>query len=117
MTLYELAAELFTELLSRGLVQISFDPYDEDCEVPDHLRDGEGLKIFDYGYDLPMPTLDVKVDEEGISATLSFNRKPTYTFVPWSAVQGFASESGSLALRQRPERPFAKGPPPLKVVK
>ena len=42
--------------------------------------------MFEYGLDLPVPIPDLKITDEGISATLSFSREPHPTFVPWEAV-------------------------------
>lgn len=53
--------------------------------IPKHLREHDTL-VFDYGRNLPVSIPDLAVDEDGISATLTFDRKPFKTFVPWSAV-------------------------------
>ena len=45
-----------------------------------------------YGYNMPMPIADLTIDDEGIKATLSFQRSPHSTLIPWSAV--FAMHDG-----------------------
>lgn len=68
--------------------------------------------IFEYGLDLPVPIPDLKITEEGISATLSFSREPHPTFVPWDAVvkigrkfvEGSSEQPGQAApVRERPK--------------
>jgi hypothetical protein len=59
--------------------------------VPDHLRTpewlaGEAVIRLDYGLDMPIPIDDLSVTCEGVSATLSFDRSPHHTHVPWEAV-------------------------------
>lgn len=43
--------------------------------------------IVEYGLSLPVPIPELHVDEAGIRATLSFNRTPHATFIPWAAVR------------------------------
>jgi|WetSurMetagenome_2_1015567.scaffolds.fasta_scaffold293424_2 hypothetical protein len=50
------------------------------------LPTGE-LCVIVYGLNQPNPIPDLVVLDTGISATLSFLRTPTPTFVPWAAVQ------------------------------
>lgn len=38
-----------------------------------------------------VPISDLKIDTSGISATLSFNRTPHKTFIPWTAVLGLTA--------------------------
>jgi len=56
---------------------------------------GEGQVRLDYSYGFSPPIPDFKIDELGISATLSFNRQPQHTFVPWSAVFLIADYDGN----------------------
>lgn len=50
----------------------------------EHLR-SDGV-LLEYGDNMPTPIPDLEVTDEGISATLSFERQPRKTFVPWSSV-------------------------------
>lgn len=57
--------------------------------VPDSVLPAEGeAGVLTYGLDMPVPVPDLRVDYQGISATLSFSRTPCLTFVPWGAVVG-----------------------------
>lgn len=83
----------FENALVHGLVRITFDPSHKDVTVPAHLR-GLPHVTLEYGYGLVIPIPDLIVTEHGVSATLSFNRAPQYTFVPWGAVFVVTDESG-----------------------
>lgn len=83
----------FNDAIEHGLVRITFDPSHKDATVPEHLR-AQTHVVFQYGYGLVVPIPDLLVTEHGVSATLSFNRRPAYTFVPWSAVFALTDESG-----------------------
>lgn len=51
------------------------------------LKEGnERSVIFEYGLDMPISIPDLKVTDKGIEATLSIQRTPYLTFVPWEAV-------------------------------
>ena len=80
-------------------VTVLFDPSHEDATVPAHLRDKPDV-AFVYGYDLIITIPDLLVTEHGISATLSFGRRPQYTFVPWDAVFGMVRQN-ALGQQQR----------------
>ena len=51
-----------------------------------------------YGFTPPIP--DLVIDDEGIRATLSFNRVPFSTFIPWSAIYLIADFDGNGAVWQ-----------------
>ena len=57
------------------------------------LRTSSNVRL-DYGYSLVPPIPDLRIDEHGISATLSFNRIPFATFIPWSAIFLIADFAG-----------------------
>jgi len=69
-----------------GVVKVVFTNH--PClGVPDFVRPRAGqTAAFEYGLDLPIQIPDLLVDENGIRATLSFDRVPCGTFVPWEAV-------------------------------
>ncbi|HEX2659247.1 MAG TPA: hypothetical protein VHU40_13280 [Polyangia bacterium] len=61
--------------------------------MPAHLK-SESHLVLQYGHDLPIPIVDLEVNEHGVSATLSFARSPSPTVVPWSAVYVVTSADG-----------------------
>lgn len=42
----------------------------------------------------PTPVRDLKIDDKGFNATLTFDRKPFTVYVPWSAVFAVVGDSG-----------------------
>jgi hypothetical protein len=66
------------------------------------------------GHRLPKPISDLHVDDEGITATLSFNLAPHLCFMPWDAVVGYADAYGRpiVAFNPEPEVIVALRPTP-----
>lgn len=108
----KLLVEVFTLSLAKCSVLKTVVIQHPDLKLPPGLFKEEGLFstiTLDYGLNMPIPIPDLKVDESGISATLSFGREPFATFVPWEAVVGFASESSG--------NPPPTSTPPVKKAK
>lgn len=76
---------LFNSLLEEGIVSIQVDAQRKGVVLPSPLKEAAQV-LLQYGLDMAVPIPDLEVTENGISATLSFNREPQKTFVPWSAV-------------------------------
>ena len=85
--------EVMRALLEHAEAQVHFDARRPGVELPDRLLGSANVRL-DYGYGLVPPIPDLSVDEDGIRATLSFNRIPFATFVPWTAVFLIADFSG-----------------------
>lgn len=78
--------ETMLAILDAGsFVRVTLDARDPAVNVPAHLRRSAEL-VLEYGSDMPVPIPDLHIGEAGIAATLSFNREPVPTFVPWAAV-------------------------------
>jgi hypothetical protein len=86
-------------LLERAEARVHLDARKDGVRLPDRLR-GDGHVRLDYGHGFSPPIPDLVVDDDGISATLSFNRIPFATFVPWSAVYLIADFDGNGAVWQ-----------------
>lgn len=80
-------------LLLRGSVFIHLDPRAEGVVVPPHFARQPQL-VLQIGLDMAVPIPDLRVDEEGIYGTLSFNRSPFTVMVPWDAVFALADDQG-----------------------
>lgn len=78
-------------LLLKGSVFVYLDPRREGTLVPDHLRAQPQL-VLQIGLDLAVPIPDLRIDDEGVTATLSFNRTPFACRVPWSAIFGLVGD-------------------------
>ena len=72
-------------------VYVNFDPRRDGVLVPPQLK-RQPRVVLQYGMNMAIPIPDLDVGEEGIGATLSFDRMPTWTFVPWSAVFAIVSQ-------------------------
>lgn len=79
-----------------GRLQVFFNTCAEGVVIPEHVR-AYPQGQFDYGAELPIPIPDLVIDDSGISATLSFNRTPFKTFLPWGAV--FLMMAGTADMR------------------
>ena len=90
--------DAFLALLAEGCL-LHLDARREGVVVPTHLK-GEAHLVLQYGNDLPIPIPDLQIDENGVSATLSFARTPWPTVVPWSAVYVVTSPDGRGVLYQ-----------------
>jgi len=90
--------DAFLALLAEGCL-LHLDARREGVVVPDHLK-GEAHLVLQYGNDLPIPIPDLQIDENGVSATLSFARTPWSTVIPWSAVYVVTSPDGRGVLYQ-----------------
>ena len=85
--------DAFNAFFGEGLVSIHLDARREGVDVPDEFAVNRHL-VLQYGQNMPIPIPDLKVNDEGITATLSFRRIPHRTFVPWSAVYIVACNDG-----------------------
>jgi len=90
--------DAFLALLAEGCL-LHLDARRDGVVVPAHLK-GEAHLVLQYGNDLPIPIPDLQIDENGVSATLSFARTPWPTVVPWSAVYVVTSPDGRGVLYQ-----------------
>ncbi len=77
--------QVMLELLKDAWVFVILDPRRDGVDLPRHLRTEPQL-VLQYGYNMPMPIADLVIDDDGIKATLSFQRTPHATVIPWSAV-------------------------------
>jgi hypothetical protein len=68
-----------------GKVDVYVGTYTDGCILPEGLQPVELLNVW---LDGAIPIRDLHSDEDGWSATLSFNRTPFHCYVPWEAVQG-----------------------------
>lgn len=77
----------FLKMLKKfSIVSIGVDTTHLEVVIPSHLL-GIGDIELQYGLNLANPIPDLDVGDDGISATLSFNRVPFKTFIPWAAIK------------------------------
>jgi hypothetical protein len=80
-------------LLLKGTVFMHLDPRHEDVIVPPWFKDQPQL-VLQIGMGMAVPIRDLRVDEHGVVATLSFNRSPFTCHVPWRSVFALAGDDG-----------------------
>jgi stringent starvation protein B len=85
--------EVVERLLARGMVFLHLDPRREGVEVPGWLKDQIQI-VLQIGLDMPIPIPDLHLEEQGIFATLSFNRSPFSCIVPWRAIFAVVGDDG-----------------------
>jgi stringent starvation protein B len=80
-------------LLVRGHLFVHLDPRVAGVRVPEYLQRQPQL-VLQVGFDMPVPVPDLRVEREGLGATLSFQRTPFPCWVPWRAVFALLDEGG-----------------------
>jgi hypothetical protein len=85
--------EVADALLTQGSVFLHLDPRPEGVQVPGWLK-GQPQVVLQVGLHMPVPIPDLRVDERGVFATLSFNRQPFPCVVPWESVYAVVGDDG-----------------------
>jgi stringent starvation protein B len=85
--------EVALALLERGSVHVHLDPRAAGVVVPAWFKRQAQL-VLQVGLNMPVPIPDLRVDDEGMSCTLSFNRSPFFCVVPWSSVYAMVGDDG-----------------------
>lgn len=80
-------------LLLRGTVFVHLDPRRDGVAIPAWLRTQPQV-VLQIGLDMPVPIPDLKVDDSGVLATLSFQRTPFTCVVPWDAIFAMVGDDG-----------------------
>jgi hypothetical protein len=80
-------------LMLKGSVFIHLDPRVDEVSVPPWLRNQPQL-VLQVGLEMALPIRDLVVDENGVQATLSFNRSPFLCVVPWASVFALVGDDG-----------------------
>jgi stringent starvation protein B len=80
-------------LLQGPSVFVHLDPRKKGVVVPANFRKQPQL-LLQIGLNMAVAIPDLRVEDEGISCTLSFNRSPFWCVLPWSAIYALVSEDG-----------------------
>jgi stringent starvation protein B len=81
------------KLLRDGPVLVHLDPRRQGVDVPAHHR-GEPRLVLRFGYGLTPPIVDLTLEEQTLSGTLTFRGVPHKCIIPWSAVFAVVGEDG-----------------------
>jgi hypothetical protein len=79
--------------LERSSVYVHLDPRPASVIVPPRFKTQPKL-ILQVGLNMALPILDLRLDDEGIGCTLSFDRKPFFCVVPWASVFAMVGDDG-----------------------
>jgi stringent starvation protein B len=85
--------EVGLALLERSSVYVHLDPRQDTVVVPAWFKKQPQL-VLQVGMNMPVPIPDLRLDDDGMSCTLSFNRAPFFCVVPWSSVFAMVGEDG-----------------------
>lgn len=113
--------EVALALLERSNVDVYLDPRAKGVVVPPQFRKEPRL-ILKIGLNMPVPIPDLRLDDESMSCTLSFNRAKFFCVVPWLSVFAMVGDDGrgmvwpddvpqELAVRMDNQRPPAPARP------
>lgn len=80
-------------LVEKSSVYLYLDPRRDGVVVPPWFRRQPEL-ILQVGLDMAIPIPDLRFDDEGVSATLSFKGSQFFCVVPWPAVFAMRGEDG-----------------------
>jgi stringent starvation protein B len=85
--------EVALALLEGPSLFVHLDPRREGVLVPKWFVSQPQL-VLQVGLNMAIPIHDLKVDDDGVSCTLSFSRTPFWCRLPWSAVYALVGEDG-----------------------
>lgn len=80
-------------LLERASVFVHLDPRGVGVVVPIHFKKQPRL-VLQIGLNMAVPIPDLRLDDQGLSCTLSFNRSLFHCVVPWSGIFALVGEDG-----------------------
>ncbi len=80
-------------LLERASVFVHLDPRGAGVVVPMHFKKQPRL-VLQIGLNMAVPIPDLRLDDQGLSCTLSFNRSLFHCVVPWSGIFALVGEDG-----------------------
>jgi stringent starvation protein B len=81
------------DLLERTSVFVHLDPRRPGVIVPQGFLKQPQL-VLQIGLNMAIAIPDLNVGEEGISCTLSFNKRPHFCSLPWSSIYALIGEQG-----------------------
>src|SRR4051812_18126929 len=91
--------EVALALLEGPSLFVHLDPRKNGVLVPKWFT-GQPQLVLQVGLNMAIPIPDLKVDDDGVSCTLSFNRAPFFCRLPWSAIYALVGEDGRGAIWQ-----------------
>jgi hypothetical protein len=74
--------DAFIRLLDQGIVRTMIDGSKESAVLPSELKHPVAALNWSRNFDIP----DLKIDDYGISGTLSFKQEPFHVILPWMTI-------------------------------
>jgi stringent starvation protein B len=83
--------EFTASLMAEGPVLVHIDARHEEASVPDRFCDDAKL-VLRFGYGLSPAIADLRLDDDGLSGTLTFGGVPHHCVLPWASIYAVVSE-------------------------
>jgi stringent starvation protein B len=80
-------------LLERSSVFVHLDPRQPAVVVPEAFKKQAQL-VLQVGLNMAVRIPDLRLDDDGMSCTLSFSREPFFCLVPWASVFAMVGDDG-----------------------
>jgi stringent starvation protein B len=80
-------------LLEKSSIYVHLDPRQPAVVVPNWFKKQPQL-VLQVGLDMAVKIPDLRLDDDGMSCTLSFNRAPFFCVVPWTSVFAMVGDDG-----------------------
>ena len=80
-------------LLERSSVYVHLDPRQPAVVVPEGFKKQAQL-VLQVGLNMAVRIPDLRLDDDGMSCTLSFSREPFFCVVPWASVFAMVGDDG-----------------------
>src|SRR6185436_16737088 len=85
--------EVALTLLEGPSLFVHLDPRRTGVLVPRGFL-GQSQLVLQIGLNMNIPIPDLKLDDDGITCTLSFNRAPFWCRLPWESIYALVGEDG-----------------------
>ncbi len=85
--------DVILALLERATVFVHVDPRRQGCVVPMNFKSQPQL-VLQVGLNMAVPIPDLRVEDAGITCTLSFGGRGFWCSMPWSCVYAMVGEDG-----------------------
>jgi stringent starvation protein B len=121
----EVALALLERSNDKG-IYVHLDPRQAAVVVPPWFKKQPQL-VLQIGLNMAIPIPDLRLDDEGMSCTLSFNRSPFFCVVPWASVFAIVGDDArgmvwpddvpaEIARHASPSQQQASGPAPVRAI-
>ena len=105
--------QVITQLLDEeDFILMLVHPQAPGVKLPDELMEATQPVGINIGWRMAIPAPDLKLDADGISCTLSFNRTPFFCEFPWHAIMQVSVDEEHMIWIESPPDPSVDEPKP-----